>query len=60
MNFDRLARDALAHDLGDRRVGELVSDSAHAGERVLAKRLLDPLPALGGDVGEAHSVGRKQ
>ena len=60
MDLDRLARDALAHDLGDRRLSEPVSDRPDAGERVLAERLLDPLPALGGDVGEAHAVGRKQ
>ena len=60
VDLDRLARDALAHDLGDRSLGEPVSDRPDAGKRGRAKRLLDPLPALGGDVGKPHAVGRKQ
>ena len=60
VDLDRITCDALAHDLGDRGVGELVGDGADAGERVLVERLVDPLRALGGDVGEPHAIGRKQ
>ena len=60
VDLDRFARDALALDLRDRRVGEAIGNEADAGERSAVERLVDSLPALGGDVGEAHAVGREQ
>ena len=60
MDLDRLARDPLPFDLGDRRVRELVGDGADAEKRVYAERFVDPLAALSADVGEPHAIGREQ
>ena len=43
MDLDRLSRDPLPFDLGDRRDGELIRDGADAEKRVDAQRLVDPL-----------------
>ena len=60
MDLDRLPRDPLPLDLGDGRVGKLVRDGGDPNERVDAQRLVDPLRALGGDVGQSHAIGREQ
>ena len=60
MDFDRLPRDPLPLDLGDRRVRELIGGGADAEKRVDAEGLIEPLRALRGDVGEPHAVGREQ
>ena len=60
MDLDRVPRHPLPFDLGDCCDGKLLRDAGDPNERVDAKRLVDPLRALRGDVGEAHAVGGEQ
>ena len=60
MDLDPLPCDPLPLHLCDRRIGERFRDGLDAKKRVDAKRLIDPLRALGGNVGESHAIGRKQ
>ena len=60
MDLDRLSRHPLPLDLRDCCIRKLVSDGGDANERVDAKGLVDPLRALGGDVGQSHAIGREQ
>ena len=56
MHLDRLPRDPLPFDLGDGRVRKPICNGRDANERVDAKGLVDPLRALGGDVGQSHAI----
>ena len=58
--LDRRRLDALALNLARRLVAEARDQRREPGERLVAQRLLDPLAAMGADVGEAHAEGRQQ
>ncbi len=60
MDLDRLPRDPLPFDLGDRRARELIHDGRDPNKRLDAKGLVDSLRPLRGDVGQSHAIGRKQ
>ena len=60
MDLDGLLCDPLPFHLGDCRVGELIGNGADAEKRIDVKRLVDPLRALRGDIGEPHAIGREQ
>ena len=60
MNLDRLPRDPLSLDLGDRCARESFHDGGDPNEGVDAKGLVDSLRPLRGDVGQSHAIGRKQ